>query len=189
MAEFLHRRKDFGDLLTVIASRDGIAPALVEKDYWIMHCLWGLKQQDFQFQLKGGTSLSKGFGIIKRFSEDIDIRFEPPAGMDVKIGKNQNKELHIESRRKFYEWLAEEIRIPDIAVSRATEYDDSRFRNAGIRLNYATKTEELQGVKPGVLLELGFDDTVPSRHKGIWAIRVGISAHSSSVLCRTAISG
>ena len=48
MAEFLHRRKDFGDLLTVIASRDGIAPALVEKDYWIMHCLWGLKQQDFR---------------------------------------------------------------------------------------------------------------------------------------------
>ena len=41
MAEFLHWRKNFGDLLTVIASRDGIAPALVEKDYWIMHCLWG----------------------------------------------------------------------------------------------------------------------------------------------------
>lgn len=30
------------------------------------------------FELKGGTSLSKGFGIIHRFSEDIDIRIEPP---------------------------------------------------------------------------------------------------------------
>jgi predicted nucleotidyltransferase component of viral defense system len=47
---------------------------LVEKDYWIMHCLWGLKSQGSTFELKGGTSLSKGFGIIKRFSEDIDIR-------------------------------------------------------------------------------------------------------------------
>ena len=51
---------------------------LVEKDYWIMHCLWGLQAQGFQFELKGGTSLSKGFGVIHRFSEDIDIRIEPP---------------------------------------------------------------------------------------------------------------
>ncbi|WP_425485263.1 nucleotidyl transferase AbiEii/AbiGii toxin family protein [Burkholderia guangdongensis] len=39
-----------------------------------MQCLWGLQAQGFQFELKGGTSLSKGFGIIHRFSEDIDIR-------------------------------------------------------------------------------------------------------------------
>ena len=76
---------------------------LVEKDYWIMHCLWGLQAQGFQFELKGGTSLSKGFGVIHRFSEDIDIRIEPPHGMDVKIGRNQDKPAHVESRRAYYD--------------------------------------------------------------------------------------
>jgi predicted nucleotidyltransferase component of viral defense system len=125
MPECLHKRSDFGDLLNLVASNVGITPTLVEKDYWIMHCLWGLKQQGFQFEMKGGTSLSKGFGIIKRFSEDIDIRFETPAKLDVKIGKNQDKEIHIESRRKFYDWLTTEINIPDISAVRATEYDDA----------------------------------------------------------------
>lgn len=73
MPEFLHKRTDFADLLRIVAERDSITPTLVEKDYWIMHCLWGLNSQGFTFELKGGTSLSKGFGIIKRFSEDIDI--------------------------------------------------------------------------------------------------------------------
>ena len=50
-----------------------------------MHCLWGLQQQGFQFELKGGTSLSKGFGIIERFSEDIDIQIHLKAGEDVKF--------------------------------------------------------------------------------------------------------
>lgn len=42
-----------------------------------MHALYGLKTQGFKFELKGGTSLSKGFGIIHRFSEDIDIQLLP----------------------------------------------------------------------------------------------------------------
>ncbi len=38
-----------------------------------MHVLYGLKTLGLDFELKGGTSLSKGFQIIDRFSEDIDI--------------------------------------------------------------------------------------------------------------------
>ena len=52
---------------------------LVEKDYWIMHCLYGLQQLERRFELNGDTSLSKGYGIINRFSEDIDIRIRPLA--------------------------------------------------------------------------------------------------------------
>jgi predicted nucleotidyltransferase component of viral defense system len=172
MPDFLHKRADFSDLLNIVAERDAITPTLVEKDYWIMHCLWGLKNQAFQFELKGGTSLSKGFGIIKRFSEDIDIRFEPPAKMDVRTGKNHDKDIHIESRRKFYDRLAAEISIPDATASRATEYDDERLRNGGIRLTYETMAEELRGVKPGILLEVGFDDTQPNTAVDIssWAM-------------------
>jgi hypothetical protein len=49
--------------LTFAACND---PALVEKDYWIMHAVFGLKQLGLRFELKGGTSLSKGFGVIPR---------------------------------------------------------------------------------------------------------------------------
>lgn len=89
MLEFLHDRRDFGQLLAVVANDRGLDPMLVEKDYWIMHGLWGLQAQGFVFELKGGTSLSKGFGVIHRFSEDIDIRIEPPNDLDVKTGRNR----------------------------------------------------------------------------------------------------
>jgi len=94
VAEFLHERRDFNQLLAVVADQRNVDPMLVEKDYWLMHSLWGLQAQSFVFELKGGTSLSKGFGVIHRFSEDIDIRIEPPEGMDVKTGRNQDKPAH-----------------------------------------------------------------------------------------------
>lgn len=164
MAEFLHERGDFDQLLSIVADTRGIDPMLVEKDYWIMHCLWGLQAQGFQFELKGGTSLSKGFGIIHRFSEDIDIRIEPPKGSDVKTGKNHDKPAHIESRRAYYNDLAQRIDIPGIvSIERDTQFDDDKMRSAGIRLFYQSRVPALAGVKDGILLELGFDDTTPNR--------------------------
>lgn len=71
---YLHDLKDFRELIQVVASERRILPQLIEKDYWIMHALHGLAKQGFVFELKGGTSLSKGYRIIERFSEDIDLR-------------------------------------------------------------------------------------------------------------------
>lgn len=59
----LHELPDFADLVAVVARNEGVDPGLVEKDYWIMHCLWGLQQGGFVFELKGGTSLSEGFNV------------------------------------------------------------------------------------------------------------------------------
>lgn len=105
MTEFLHERRDFTKLIAIVADQRRIDPMLAEKDCWIMHCLWRLQALGFRFELKGGTSLSKGFGVIHRFSEDIDIRIESPTELQVKIGRNQDKPAHIASRRRFYEWL------------------------------------------------------------------------------------
>src|ERR1700691_3445716 len=113
-ADYLHNHPQFPDLIRIVANGKGIDPALIEKNYWIMHCLYGLQQLGLTFELKGGTSLSKGFQIIHRFSEDIDIRIEPPTGRDVKTGRTQNKPAHIQSRRDFYDWLAKTIRIDGI---------------------------------------------------------------------------
>lgn len=163
---FLHDHPNFVDLLRQLAQQTGIATYLIEKDYWLMHGLWVLQQQGWQFQLKGGTSLSKGFGIIQRFSEDIDLRIEPPAEQQVKAGKNQDKPAHIETRRQYFDWLAAQTRIRALAgfesVERDTEYDDPKYRGAGIRLHYPVRTDYLPGIKEGILLEVGFDDTAPN---------------------------
>ncbi len=88
MPKYCHELNDFADLCRAIGGDKSIPPQLVEKDYWIMHCLYGLQQLGYAFDLKGGTSLSKGYGIIDRFSEDIDIRIEPPANMGVETNPN-----------------------------------------------------------------------------------------------------
>jgi Nucleotidyl transferase AbiEii toxin, Type IV TA system len=178
LAEFLHERRDFDQLLAVVANDRGLDPMLVEKDYWIMHGLWGLQAQGFVFELKGGTSLSKGFGVIHRFSEDIDIRIEPPVDMDVKTGRNQDKPAHIASRLAYYHELVKRISIPGIeSVERDTFFDDEKMRSAGIRLSYLPRTAALAGMKDGVLLELGFDDTAPNRPVTIssWALDFALS--------------
>jgi hypothetical protein len=167
--DFLHNHSQFADLIRIVAEENGIDPALIEKDYWIMHCLYGLQKQGFTFQLKGGTSLSKGHQIIGRFSEDIDILIEPPEGHDVKTGKNHDKPAHIQSRKDFFDWLAQTIKIDGVAkVERDTAFDDlPDYRNAGIRLIYTSITEPMEGLRDGVLLEAGFDKVAPNSPKDI----------------------
>ena len=162
---FLHNHPDFVDLLRIVADEKGIDPSLVEKDYWIMHCLYGLQQTGLTFKLKGGTSLSKAYGIIHRFSEDIDLQIDPPADMDVMTGRNQKKPAHRTSRVEFYDWLAGHISIDGITeVVRDRAFDDvPEYRSAGIRLSYETHTSRLEGVKDGILLETGFDDISPNQ--------------------------
>jgi hypothetical protein len=167
-ADFLHNHSEFADLIRIVAEQSGIDPALVEKDYWIMHCLYGLQTLGMKFELKGGTSLSKGYQIINRFSEDIDIRIEPPQDHDVKMGHNQNSPPQVRSRQEFYDWLAQTIRIDGIErVERDTAFDDKLFRSAGIRLFYKTSVKAMDALKPGVLLEAGFDDVTPNTAKDI----------------------
>jgi Nucleotidyl transferase AbiEii toxin, Type IV TA system len=168
-ADYVHNHGDFAALIRIVAEQRGVDPALVEKDYWIMHCLHGLQRLGLTFQLKGGTSLSKGHKVIERFSEDIDILIEPPPGRGVKTGHNQDKPAHIESRRTFYDWLAnEKIRIDGItSVERAKEFDNNKLFSAGIRLRYPTKVPALEGLREGVVLEAGFDTVAPNEPKDI----------------------
>jgi len=158
----LHEINDFADLLAVVAREQAIDPGLVEKDYWIMHGLWGLQQQGFAFELKGGTSLSKGYGLIDRFSEDIDILIRPKG--DLPTGRNQNKPPQVEARRAFYDNLAQTISIPGFTgVVRDHAFDDERMRSAGIRLQYESAQALPAGIKDGILLEVGFDQVAPNR--------------------------
>lgn len=129
-----------------------------------MHVLYGLKKQGYQFELKGGTSLSKGYGIIHRFSEDIDIHIKPAAEMGINENPNNNKPNNIQKRRAFYDRLAKEIQINGIvSVARDEAFDDERqYRSGGIRLHYENKMDAVNGIKEGILLEVGFDMVTPN---------------------------
>jgi hypothetical protein len=114
VVNYLHHHPEFADLLRIVAEEKGILPGLVEKDYWIMQVLHGLQQQAYRFELKGGTSLSKGYGIIDRFSEDIDIHINPPPLLGINENPNNTKPRVVEARREFYDLLAKEIKIDGI---------------------------------------------------------------------------
>ena len=54
----------------------GMTPAIVEKDFWVtwvLNRLFSNETLASQLMFKGGTSLSKVYGVIERFSEDIDL--------------------------------------------------------------------------------------------------------------------
>lgn len=73
----LSRRERF-ELLDAGSRAAGIAPAILEKDYWVcrtLDVLFGLPDLGQHLIFKGGTSLSKVFRLIERFSEDIDVSF------------------------------------------------------------------------------------------------------------------
>jgi hypothetical protein len=164
MAMYLHEHPEFPGLLRIIEEETGILAYLAEKDYWIMHCLYGLKRQGYNFQLKGGTSLSKGYGIIHRFSEDIDLHINPPAELGINENPNNSNPKNIEKKKAYYDTLATEIAIPGIkSAERDAAYDDERrYNSGGIRLIYEATTARIEGVKQGILLEAGYDNVVPN---------------------------
>ena len=61
------------------AVRRNVSPVLLEKDFWVCWLLGLLFESPFAGSLvfKGGTSLSKVFRVIERFSEDIDLSLSP----------------------------------------------------------------------------------------------------------------
>ena len=57
----------------------GLRPAILEKDYYVTEALRIVAGAGEQVIFKGGTSLAKGWNLIERFSEDIDIFLDPRA--------------------------------------------------------------------------------------------------------------
>ncbi|OWP61526.1 hypothetical protein CDA63_19005 [Hymenobacter amundsenii] len=71
----LHQSPEFGQILLATAQGLGLPEAFVEKDYWVSYVLRALADSPYREQLvfKGGTALSKAYGLVERFSEDVDL--------------------------------------------------------------------------------------------------------------------
>ena len=100
---YLHRdRETFKDMVEQAADSSGRTPAVVEKDYYVTLILKLLSEQLAECVFKGGTSLSKGFHVIDRFSEDIDITFKEH------IGESRRKKL----KNVVLKGISEELGMP-----------------------------------------------------------------------------
>lgn len=88
----LHKDKEaFKEVLEAAAEQFNLQPFQVEKDYYVSYFLKKLREVAPEVVFKGGTSLSKCYDVINRFSEDIDltIYFTEEKLTSTKIKTNQ----------------------------------------------------------------------------------------------------
>ena len=97
-----HNKEAFEELIIGAANELAIPTNVIEKDYYVTITLKSLSEKLEDMVFKGGTSLSKAYGLINRFSEDIDLSMnrklmqsERKASKEciVEIAKSQGMEL------------------------------------------------------------------------------------------------
>ena len=162
---FVHEDGEFGQLLEIVARETGIAAALIEKDYWVTHTLWALHLGGLDIWFKGGTSLSKGFALIQRFSEDLDLMIQRGSveGLPEVASWSSTNKGPVAKRRAFYDALAGAIVVPGVRVERDQSRVDERARGAdylghypGVLLDQLTPA-----MSPFIRLEVGRARVVP----------------------------
>jgi hypothetical protein len=122
---FIHDDREFPDLVRIVADERKLSPGLVEKDYWVTHCLWALHECGLEVWFKGGTSLSKGFGLIERFSEDLDLKIEPGSTAVPRVDNWKSKnEGQVRARRDYFGTLSTVIQVPGATVQLEPLADD-----------------------------------------------------------------
>lgn len=111
--------EDRAELFLETAARMGPAPAIIEKDFWVcwtLSRLFAVPARQPAMLFKGGTSLSKAYGAIQRFSEDIDLSLDRhdlgfTGGRDPELatGRKATKRLLEELQQACTRYLADEL--------------------------------------------------------------------------------
>ena len=84
------------ELLNFLETKTGLNAKSIEKDWWVTITLKAIFSSKFAQHLvfKGGTSLSKAYNLIERFSEDIDLSIDRTMlGFEGELSKTQIKKL------------------------------------------------------------------------------------------------
>ena len=173
MAEtFLHlSSKDRLEALGVAATISGRPLHLLEKDVWVVWALAALFESRFASHLvfKGGTSLSKAYKAIRRFSEDIDVTYDirelaPDLVGDaveaLPANASQEKKWTKEIRKRLPVWAAEQV-LPIIRVCLEEVGAPAKAVAEGesISIAYEALTSGSGYVKSEVKLEFGARST------------------------------
>jgi hypothetical protein len=154
------------ELLGLASSRSGLPAGAIEKDWWVTLALNAIFQTPWAAGLvfKGGTSLSKSWGLIDRFSEDIDLVLDRAIlGYPEDLSKTKIKALRRDScafisgefREKLEQQLLD-IGIPpdlfSLTVKETTEHDrDPQV----LVLNYTSVLDKDPYLREAVLIEIG----------------------------------
>jgi len=163
------------DLFLATATRLGTTVQNVEKDFWVCWTLDalfnGLPAGGPRLLFKGGTSLSKGYGLIERFSEDIDITvfradIDAPASVeDLEALSRRSRERRLEGIRAAcqafiggplkaqLEALAAGLPIANGQLRVTLDEDDADGQS--LLLRYPAVAEEHDYVRPAVKIEAG----------------------------------
>ncbi|RXT40256.1 nucleotidyl transferase AbiEii/AbiGii toxin family protein [Bradyrhizobium betae] len=158
------------EALGVAATASGRPVHLLEKDIWVVWALHGLFESKLGEHLvfKGGTSLSKGYGIIQRFSEDIDLTYDvrqiipelakgdPP----IPETRSQADKWSKTARERLPVWVRDEA-LPVLEKHAAATGVAVKFRveNDVIYVDYEQLTQGSEYVAPSVKLEFGARST------------------------------
>ena len=147
-----------------VAERTSLHESSVEKDWWVVQTLSVIFSMKYAEVLifKGGTSLSKGWNLIQRFSEDIDLALDREfLGFTGELSKGDIKKL----RRKSYQFITEtfteelknkfaELGFENVLV-KYREVENHDQDPLIIEIYYPTLTNKGSYLKPAVLVEVG----------------------------------
>jgi len=162
---------DRRDVLGIAADKSGRPAHLLEKDAWVVWALSVLYGSELGEHLvfKGGTSLSKAYGVIRRFSEDVDLTYDIRAiaadlvgdkGEALPQSRSEEKRWSSEVRKRLPGWVAGTVH-PTIAEALAKEKLAATVRIEGEKLfiDYEATTTGSGYVAPSVMLEFGARST------------------------------
>jgi hypothetical protein len=163
--------EDRREALNVAADRSGRPAHLLEKDVWVVWALTTLYSSPLGEHLvfKGGTSLSKAYGVIRRFSEDVDLTYDIRAIAPDLVGDNgealpktrsEEKRWTSEVRKRLPEWVTGSVQ-PVIAEALTSGPLSAAIRVDGEKLfiDYEATTMGSGYVAPSVMLEFGARST------------------------------
>lgn len=143
--------------------RAGLPATAIEKDWYVTLALSVVFSTEFAEHLvfKGGTSLSKGWALIERFSEDIDLAIDRKfLGFEGDISKSQVERLRKTSCAFISNEFANAIsrRMDEINIGLTLNIPDFKASNTdplSLELNYEPVTENISYLQPRVLIEVG----------------------------------
>lgn len=156
--------EDKKNIFVEVSNIRGLPSAAVEKDWWVVRTLELIYKTEIapHTVFKGGTSLSKAWGLIDRFSEDIDLALDRKfLGFDKKMTGAQVTKL----RKESFKYISNSF-FPLLQNT----FDNAGFENVNIKLretestdvdplvievNYPDLADKIEYLPPVIIIEIG----------------------------------
>ena len=168
-------QKDRELLFRDVGLKLNIPFSMIEKDFWVcfvLNCIFSNDELCQAFRFKGGTSLSKGYGLIKRFSEDLDLVLDKTlilGNEDIFKSSNSQQKIFAEIvDKKASDYISTTIKtkIKDVLNDFVKIYTDEEYcevnpkyqpKNIDNKLLHIVypKSNKNEYLRPDILLEIG----------------------------------